>query len=225
MKIEYKVDDEKIEKVKDQLLNNLDEISEEINEEFEKRQKSINHYLSVIVALCFGTNITDIQKYDILYGTCPYDFSGELRANGYLTKDTTIEEFLENYTGNWMPTFESHYGKNWRTYNDELAEEGFALAEYIMKTVLQKKISEIDDLNEDELDELMDLIYDNFFDNSVVSDYFLDVPLAFDFKEMFYNDFVKIGEKEKELLEREKTNFYKLNYEMFYARFYKNEEN
>ena len=66
MKIEYKVDDEKIEKVKDQLLNNLDEISEEINEEFEKRQKSINHYLSVIVALCFGTNITDIQKYDIL---------------------------------------------------------------------------------------------------------------------------------------------------------------
>ena len=58
-----------------------------------------------------------------------------------------------------------------------------------------------------------------------VSDYFLDVPLAFDLKEMFYNDFVKIGEKEKEILEREKTNFYKLNYEMFYARFYKNEEN
>lgn len=78
---------------------------------------------------------------------------------------------------------------------------------------------------EDELDELMDLIYDDFFDNSVVSDYFLDVPLAFDLKEMFYNDFVKIGEKEKEILEREKTNFYKLNYEMFYARFYKNEEN
>ena len=220
--LECDIDDEKIEDVKEKLLKNLDKICEEINEEFEKRQESINHYLSVIVAWCFGMDITDIQKYEMLYGTCPYDFSGELRLDGYFTEDTTVEDFLENYTGNWVPTFESHYGKNWRKYNDELAEEGFELAEYIMHNVLQKKISEIADLNEDELEELMDLIHDDFFDNSVVSDYFLDVPLSSDLKEMFYNDFIKIGEKEKEILKKE--NFNNLNYEMFYDRFYKNEK-
>lgn len=59
----------------------------------------------------------------------PYDSSGELRAHKWdaqALKDLypTIKEWLEEaYTGDWIATYESYYGKDWQVYGDEFEFE------------------------------------------------------------------------------------------------------
>ena len=211
-------DYDKVSNIAKQLLDNLNEISSEIDREFEKRTESIVQYVSVYMCRNFGSRAEEISKFEWERGWCPYDHSGELRRVGRLPNDITLEEVFEEYTGRWEPTFESGRGKNWKTILDDLHYETLDVGEKIMWSVLNPKIAAIDDsLDSDESWELNDIIHDEFYDNTKTGNYFWGPDFPDDILKMRYNDFIELSSETREEL---KNADFKFNYENFYNEFY-----
>lgn len=83
--------------------------------------------------------------YEWQYDGCPYDCSGELVYDGYVSLNQTISDFLANeYSGQRVPTYESGRGFNYLTYGDKLSDFTRSLADTIMynsvKSQLKKRI-------------------------------------------------------------------------------------
>ena len=105
----------------------------------------------------------------------PYDHSGVLVEDGYISLDQTIEEFLENeYTGTKRASYISGMGWIYDDYGEELSYYTLDLAADIyfpaMRKYLEDKFSV--SLSEEEFDKIRDLCGDLVYDNSIASDFF-----------------------------------------------------
>lgn len=209
----------KINEIAKQLMDNLDSISSEIDEEFEKREDSIIQYISFYMCNRYGSKAEDINEYEWYYDDCPYDHSGELKKVGFIHSDITVEDFFDHYTGYWTPTFESGRGKHWETFLDNLSYETLDVGESIMWHVLNKKIEAVtDELNDDEFWMLRDEIHDEFYDNTKTYLYFWGPNFSEDILNMTYNDFIALSaDKRRKLL---LFNNSKFSYNDFYKIFY-----
>jgi len=209
-----------VDKISNKLLDSLDEICKEIDEEFKQREMSLNHYISYYIGSQYGMNVEEIQNLIWEYDDCPYDFSGVVKQDGMLSHDITLEDFFEKHTGNWTATYNSGYGKHWETFLDDISYESLNVGEDIMWSILYPKMYEIcSDLTEDEIWVIRDDIHDDFYDNTKTFYYFNGFDLSEDILNMQYNDFVKLANEEKNILEKEGIK--DIEYKDFYERFYK----
>ena len=74
---------------------------------------------------------------------CPYDSSGVLDKDGYVSLDQTVSEFLENeYAGYNEATYISGCGLHWCSWGDDLSYETLDIGFQIMQQVISEYLSE-----------------------------------------------------------------------------------
>lgn len=114
------------------------------------------------------------KRFDWVDNGDPYDYSGEIRENGYISLNQTLESFLEEYTGAKEATYVSSYGWRYTTYGDEIADFIFPIVCALMKDsvfeFLENKLNST--FSEDEKQDILfeckdfDLIYDGSLANN-----------------------------------------------------------
>ena len=106
----------------------------------------------------------------------PYDYSGEIRENGYISLSQTLESFLEEYTGAKEATHVSHYGWHYTTYGDKIAE-------FVFPTVCALMIDSVFEFLGNKLnstfseDEKQDILFecddfDSIYDSSLATNFY-----------------------------------------------------
>lgn len=88
----------------------------------------LNSNKSKISAGIFSILRGTISKYTNHYvwevGDCEYDHSGEIHRDGYVDNKISISDFLENeYTGQSVATYISHYGLHYETCEDVFTQD------------------------------------------------------------------------------------------------------
>ena len=152
--------------------DNIEDVANYVNNCFENSKESLKEKL-----------INEIREYleplPIHYvlkpDDNPYDHSGVLVEDGYISLDQTIEEFLENeYTGTKRASYISGMGWIYDDYGEELSYYTLDLAADIyfpaMRKYLEDKFSV--SLSEEEFDKIRVLCGDLVYDNSIASDFF-----------------------------------------------------
>ena len=166
----------------DYVNSHIDEIAEYVNECFKQSKdfirakliRQIRDYLSPIP-------IHYIEKDD----NNPYDCSGALVEDGYISLNQTVTDFLQNeYSGNKEATYISGMGWSYNTYEDELHYYTIELAAEIMFPAIRRYIE--NGLNEVLSDDKFDTIktscgeFDEIYDNCIANEFFFCQP-AIDF--------------------------------------------
>lgn len=147
------------EKVDARIFDLEDEIKEEIFDE-------IRDYLMPLP-----------DHYEWRHDGCPYDFSGEIFEDGFVSLDQTIQNFLENeYTGRWRPTYSSGRGLAYDVYGDDLSYLTREIAGRIFNDTTKKVLEDAfaEEISEDLFDEIMCFHRDKIYYNSYVSSLFFD---------------------------------------------------
>ena len=129
--------------------------------------------------------IEDIRKfltpipvhYEWRYDGNPYDFSGEIFKNGYISLDQTVDAFLENeYTGDMEATYNSGCGWYYRTYGDELQYSTLEIASIIMCSAIKECIEKEFNisLSEEDFENIKENCneFDPIYDECLASDFF-----------------------------------------------------
>lgn len=111
------------------------------------------------------------------YNHDPYDDSGILVRDGYVTLDQTITEFLQNeYSGNKEATYVSRMGWYYRTYEDELQDLTIEISAEIMRLAIRRYIENQFNacLSDNDFEDIWDTCdsCDEIYDNCVASDFF-----------------------------------------------------
>lgn len=126
--------------------------------------------------------------YEWQYDGCPYDCSGELVYDGYVSLNQTISDFLANeYSGQKVPTYESGRGFNYLTYGDKLSDFTRSLADTIMYNSVKSQLENVFDIVIDAelFSEIMDDYYNINYIECLADDFFTyEIPI----------DFVDIGQ-------------------------------
>lgn len=166
----------------DYMVDHFEEICEAIDQAFEERKTEIVEKLSGLLSAELGDgNLTHFEWYK---DDCYWDDSGDVREDGVVDLNQTVEEFLHELTGTWAATFESHHGKSYDRYSDSFSYDTLDLGEEIMSdTILQYLAAafpgkEWDDKNT--LDGIRDVMHDPFYDNTRTYEFF-DAEGAFNF--------------------------------------------
>ena len=159
-----------------------DEISEYVNECFEQSKEFIKAKLIRIIR----DKITPIPvhyEWENGYEDNPYDHSGTLVENGYISLDLTVRNFLENeYSGNRKATFVSGHGWDYFTYEDEISNDTLDIASDIMLSAIRRHIENHfgENLSDDDLSNIRDSCgeFDEIYDNCKACDFFWAVGAA-----------------------------------------------
>ena len=154
--------------------SHIDELAKDINDRFEDAKDFIKEKL-----------IEDIRKfltpipvhYEWRYYGNPYDFSGEIFKNGYISLDQTVDAFLENeYTGDMEATYNSGCGWYYRTYGDELQYSTLEIASIIMCSAIKECIEKEFNisLSEEDFENIKENCneFDPIYDECLASDFF-----------------------------------------------------
>lgn len=108
---------------------------------------------------------------------CPWDSSGEVKEDGYIPFDITIQELLEEYNGQKSPSFTSGMGWLWNRLSDDLDEYVRDYSWQIMYECIENYVNEnahIEGLTDQEMNEAILDSYDDIYDNC----YALDLSCA-----------------------------------------------
>ncbi len=150
--------------------SHVDEIAEYVNECFEQSKEFIKAKLIRQIR----DELSPIPvHYELKYVYDPYDHSGILVEDGYISLDQTIGEFLENeYSGNKKSTYESGRGWNYLTYNDEISYDTLDMASDIMFSAIRRYIENHFDKNisDDDFTDIRD--FDEIYENCKAFDFF-----------------------------------------------------
>lgn len=119
-----------------------EEIAKKVDIAFEEQKENIKEKIFDWIANCFDENGA-CNQYKWYKDYCPWDFSGEVKLDGSVSLEQTIEEFLrDEYTGQWEASYTSHYGKNWKTYGDDLSYATLDIGWDIMLGAIKKAVEE-----------------------------------------------------------------------------------
>ncbi len=127
--------------------SHVEEIAEYVNECFDQSKEFIKARL--IRRIRDELTPTPVH-YEIKYVYDPYDHSGILVEDGYISLEQTVGEFLENeYSGNKKATYESGRGWNYLTYGDVVDENyiGYKTlkdAEHAAQIYISDKLAQIE---------------------------------------------------------------------------------
>lgn len=166
----------------DYMVDHFEEICKAIDDAFEKRKPEIIERLSGLLSAELGDG--NLTHYEWYKDDCYWDDSGNVREDGLVDLDQTVEEFLHELTGTWIATFESHHGKSYDRYSDSFSYDTLDLGEEIMSDAILQCLSkafpgkEWDD--ENLLDGIRDVMHDPFYNNTRTYEFF-DAEGAFDF--------------------------------------------
>jgi len=110
------------------------------------------------------------------------DKSGKVEfKNQKKIEEITWEEYLESYTGNWLPTFESGYGRMWETIFESIQWEINEKAYSLYTEYLSKEIQFLN--NEDVIRDYMDT-YDECFEYTLKLEYEIEKLIKEDESEL-----------------------------------------
>ena len=153
--------------------NSLDYICKAVNEKFEETKDfSRQHFIKIIADMVDKDTIHyewEPNPYE------PWDSSGELVPSGFIQLDQTVDSFLDNeYTGQWMPTYESGCGKRYETFGDRLSFDTQEYSETIMRTVVRRVLEEAfsETMDDDIFDDVMGEKHDDIYDMALTTDFF-----------------------------------------------------
>lgn len=162
-------DEPRLYKAAELMLLNFNELVDKINENFEKESTNIRKYLSYLVSEWFKEDLTHYEHY---YDGCPWDYSGDIKKAETIDMNSTLEEFLEEYTGNKIPTYTSYYGMSMETISDNLDDDCLCLGEFLMRKILTEFLENNTDLNESEIGDTINELHDPFYDNTPTERFF-----------------------------------------------------
>lgn len=155
--------------------SHVDEIVEYVNECFDQSKEFIKARL--IRRIRDELSPTPVH-YEIKYVYDPYDHSGILVEDGYISLEQTVGEFLENeYSGNKKDTYESGRGWNYLTYGDEISYDTLDMASDIMFSSIRRHIENHfgENLSDDELEDIRESCsdFDDIYVDCKAYDFFV----------------------------------------------------
>ena len=156
--------------------SHVDEIAEYVNECFEQSKEFIKAKLIRQIR----DELSPIPvHYELKYVYDPYDHSGILVEDGYVSLDQTIGKFLENeYSGNREATYESGRGWNYPTYGEDIDRTQYTdeMAWNIMLSAIHRHIENHfgESLSDDELTDIRNSCdnFDEIYENCKAFDFF-----------------------------------------------------
>lgn len=197
---------------------NLERICKVIDDKILEESDNLTKFLSFVTNLIVDKETPHYEWYN---DNDPYDYSGDLKKNGFINLRQSLEDFLNEYTGNWEATYISYHWKHWKNYDDELSNYSFEITSYIIEMVVKEYCIK---LNCEKLaSEIAEDMFDDFYSNSLAYDFFhfsstCDV-LSVDMKQSTKN-FLKLGKPyyEKYLNIKEKINHKDTLIKIFYEK-------
>lgn len=156
--------------------SHVEEISSQVNTAFLQKKEKIREDIISLIVSVFGDD-KSVPHYEWQRGDVPWDYSGELYKAGKINLNQTIAEFLDDeYTGNWIPTFQSGHGMRFATYEDSLSEETLNIGCSIMLDVIQHCVENEfhitftpDEFEDFRIEGDFDSVYDNCLANEFFS--------------------------------------------------------
>ncbi|WP_026506220.1 hypothetical protein [Butyrivibrio sp. NC3005] len=177
--------------------SHVDEIAGYVNECFDQSKEFIKARL--IRRIRDELSPTPVH-YEIKYVYDPYDHSGILVEDGYISLEQTVGEFLENeYSGNKKATYESGRGWNYLTYGDEISYDTLDMASDIMFSAIRRHIENHfgENLSDDELEDIRESCsdFDDIYVDCKAYDFFCSMGAAefVGIEDMQLKDIVKKG--------------------------------
>lgn len=177
--------------------SHVDEIAEYVNECFDRLKESIKARL--IRRIKDELSPTPVH-YEIKHVCAPYDHSGKLVEDGYISLEQTVGEFLENeYSGNKKATHESGRGWNYLTYGDEISCDTLDMASDIMFSAIRRHIENHfgENLSDDEFEDIRESCsdFDDIYEDCKAYDFFCSMGAAefVGIEDMQLKDIVKKG--------------------------------
>lgn len=157
--------------------DNIEQIAEYVNQSFEQSKEFIRTKLIRLIRAYLADKPIHYIKED---DGNPYDCSGILVKDGYVSFDQTVIDFLqEEYTGDKEPTYISGMGWHYNTYADDLSYDTINIAYEIMLSAIRRYIE----------NEFTVILSESEFDNIKTAcrdfDDIYDICIAFDF---FYGE-------------------------------------
>lgn len=162
----------------DYVNTHVDEIAVYVDECFEQSKDSIKEKLICLIR----DYLSPVPiHYVIKNDHNPYDSSGILVEQGYVSLDQTVKEFLEDeYSGNKEATYTSGMGWNYNTYEYELHYKTINIAADIMFPAICRYIEDHFhvSLSDEEFEDIVDSCgdFDRIYDNCVATDFFFGTP-------------------------------------------------
>ncbi|MCR5746428.1 MAG: hypothetical protein K6G03_01860 [Lachnospiraceae bacterium] len=162
----------------DYVNSNADSIARYVDECFERSRDFLR--IKLIRMIKSYIEIIPIH-YEWEYDDDPYDHSGILIENGFVSMDQSVSEFLDNeYTGQKSATYENGMGWSYDTYGDELSYYTLELGYDIMLSAISRSIEEKFSvtITTDELEDIRDNCnnFDDIYDSCLASDFFCYEP-------------------------------------------------
>ena len=157
----------------------LKDLAKWIDAAIDANEDSIRLYLSAMVNVCLGP-AEELTKYEWVPGeSFQWDQSGELESDGCIDLSEPLEDFLEEYSGDWSPTFESGHGRNWNTILEDC--DTLCIGEYFLKLAIWSVLDKnayTDSEQWDIREEIHDTLYDNskaygfFCEDEIITEYY-----------------------------------------------------
>ena len=160
---------DKIERAVEFITPFIDDMEEWINRAIAANSESIRLFLSAMVNVCLGSG-EEITKYELVYGNCRWDQSGELKSIGNVDITEPLNFFFKEYSGRWEPTYVPGCGKNWKSILDEC--ETYQISEYFIQLAIWSILNK-NDYNVQEQREIEESVHDTLYDDSEAEEFFL----------------------------------------------------
>lgn len=154
--------------------SNESKIAKHVNDRFEASKDFIRRELISAIK----KYLTPIPvHYDWQQDRNPYDISGKIVKNRYVSLDQTIDSFLANeYSGNTEATYISGMGLRYNTYGDELCYVTMDIAANIMRSEIKENIENHFDvsLSDEDFEYIEDSCgaFDPIYDECLACDFF-----------------------------------------------------
>lgn len=115
------------------------EIAQKTDELLYERRPELRELVQDLIIGSIDDEMIHYEKY--WDDWCTWDCSGEIRPNGHIDLNLTIEDFLENeLTGARMATFTSGCGWNYLTYGDDIEDDIRDWSYNVMRDAIQESI-------------------------------------------------------------------------------------
>lgn len=156
--------------------------TDEIASYVDKRFEETKDFIRVKIIKEIRAYLTPVPPhYELKYDGNPYDHSGVLVKNGYISLDQSVMSFLENeYSGNKEATYTSGMGWNYYTYEKELQFSTIDIASSIMFPAIRTYIESSFDINlsDEDFQEIQDACrdFDDIYDHCIASSFFFGTP-------------------------------------------------
>ena len=188
-------------------MNDIVQCAEYVNENVTKIAENVNKkfyrdkdYIKKQLIMTIQSFLSPIPvHYYWVYDGCPYDYSGILVKDGFVSLEQTVDEFLScEYSGNKESTYISRFGFSYNSYGDELSYVTLDIGIKIMDTCIREQIENHfrRKISEEELECIREECnnFDDIYINCLASEFFsYEVAIAFvDIGKLMLNEIEEI---------------------------------